>query len=48
LTAAIRDHLAGADILVHVEPRDRVDPGAELLRPNEPAGRPPATPAASA
>jgi cation diffusion facilitator family transporter len=30
LTSAIRDRLAGADILVHVEPRDRVEPGSEL------------------
>jgi cation diffusion facilitator family transporter len=46
LTAAIRGRLAGADILVHVEPRDRVEPGAELLGPHQPAGRPPAAPAA--
>ena len=30
LTNAIRDQLAGADILVHVEPRDRVEPGTEI------------------
>ncbi len=30
LTNAIRDRLAGADILVHVEPRDRVEPGTEI------------------
>ena len=30
LTDAIREHLAGADILVHVEPRDRVEPGTEF------------------
>jgi cation diffusion facilitator family transporter len=30
LTNAIRARLAGADILVHVEPRDRVEPGTEL------------------
>jgi len=32
LTKAIRDQLAGADILVHVEPRDRVEPGTEIER----------------
>jgi len=32
LTNAIRDQLAGADILVHVEPRDRVEPGTEIER----------------
>jgi cation diffusion facilitator family transporter len=36
LTNAIRDRLSGADILVHVEPRDRVEPGTEITRP--PAG----------
>jgi cation diffusion facilitator family transporter len=46
LTAAIRDRLAGADILVHVEPRDRVEPGTELLGPHEPARRPTLPPAA--
>ena len=30
LTNAIRDQLTGADILVHVEPRDRVEPGTEI------------------
>jgi cation diffusion facilitator family transporter len=30
LTSAIRDHLAGADILVHVEPHERVEPGTEF------------------
>jgi len=30
LTSAIRDRLAGADILVHVEPHERVDPGTEF------------------
>ena len=30
LTNAIRDRLSGADILVHVEPRDRVEPGTEI------------------
>jgi cation diffusion facilitator family transporter len=30
LTNAIRDQLVGADILVHVEPRDRVEPGTEI------------------
>lgn len=30
LTNAIRDRLRGADILVHVEPRDRVEPGTEI------------------
>ena len=33
LTDAIRDRLSGADILVHVEPRDRVEPGTEIERP---------------
>jgi cation diffusion facilitator family transporter len=33
LTNAIRDRLAGADILVHVEPRDRVEPGTEIEPP---------------
>jgi cation diffusion facilitator family transporter len=35
VTNAIRGRLEGADILVHVEPRDRVEPGAELLEPRE-------------
>ena len=30
LTNAIRSQLAGTDILVHVEPRDRVEPGTEI------------------
>jgi cation diffusion facilitator family transporter len=30
LTNAIRARLPGADILVHVEPRDRVEPGTEI------------------
>jgi cation diffusion facilitator family transporter len=30
VTNAIRERLEGADILVHVEPRDRVEPGTEL------------------
>jgi non-canonical purine NTP pyrophosphatase (RdgB/HAM1 family) len=30
LTGAIRARLEGADILVHVEPRDRVEPGTEI------------------
>jgi len=30
LTSAIRDRLAGADILVHVEPHERVEPGTEF------------------
>jgi cation diffusion facilitator family transporter len=30
LTNAIGDQLTGADILVHVEPRDRVEPGTEI------------------
>jgi cation diffusion facilitator family transporter len=30
LTNAIRGRLPGADILVHVEPRDRVEPGTEI------------------
>jgi divalent metal cation (Fe/Co/Zn/Cd) transporter len=30
LTNAIRRRLPGADILVHVEPRDRVEPGTEI------------------
>jgi len=30
LTAVIRDRLAGADILVHVEPHERVEPGDEF------------------
>jgi divalent metal cation (Fe/Co/Zn/Cd) transporter len=30
VTNAIRERLDGADILVHVEPRDRVEPGNEL------------------
>ncbi|HEY1778136.1 MAG TPA: cation diffusion facilitator family transporter [Solirubrobacteraceae bacterium] len=34
LTNAIRDRLSGADILVHVEPRDRVEPGTEIDRPS--------------
>lgn len=33
LTGAIRDRLTGADILVHVEPRDRVEPGTEIEPP---------------
>jgi divalent metal cation (Fe/Co/Zn/Cd) transporter len=33
LTNAIRDRLTGADILVHVEPRDRVEPGTEIAPP---------------
>jgi divalent metal cation (Fe/Co/Zn/Cd) transporter len=33
LTNAIRDRLSGADILVHVEPGDRVEPGTEMERP---------------
>lgn len=40
LTNAIRDRLSGADILVHVEPGDRIEPGTEI-------GRPPAAPFAS-
>lgn len=32
LTNAIREQLPGADILVHVEPEDRVDPATELVR----------------
>ena len=35
LTNAIRDRLSGADILVHVEPRDRVEPGTEI-EPQQP------------
>jgi len=34
LTNAIRDRLSGADILVHVEPRDRVEPGTEIEPPS--------------
>ena len=30
LTSAIGERLSGADILVHVEPRDRVEPGTEI------------------
>jgi cation diffusion facilitator family transporter len=30
LTGAIRDHLADTDILVHVEPGDRIEPGTEI------------------
>jgi cation diffusion facilitator family transporter len=41
LTNAIRDRLSGADILVHVEPRDRVEPGTEIERP---AAQPPYSP----
>jgi len=33
VTNAIRDRLSGADILVHVEPRDRVEPGTEIEPP---------------
>ena len=40
LTNAMRDRLAGADILVHVEPRDRVEPGTELIGPPQPAAAP--------
>jgi len=36
LTNAIRDRLSGADILVHVEPRDRVTPDTELVRTQPP------------
>lgn len=32
LTNAITARLPGADVLVHVEPRDRVEPGTELTR----------------
>jgi cation diffusion facilitator family transporter len=33
LTNAIQARLAGADILVHVEPRDRLEPGTEIVPP---------------
>jgi cation diffusion facilitator family transporter len=38
LTNAIRDRLTGADILVHVEPRDRVEPGTEIVPPSTERG----------
>jgi divalent metal cation (Fe/Co/Zn/Cd) transporter len=51
VTNAIRDRLEGADILVHVEPRDRVEPGTEIGAPAAPEPseeQPPAAPAAHA
>lgn len=38
LQAAIAARLRGADVLIHLEPEDRVQPGTEIVPPADPAG----------